>query len=237
MMLERDIEKLGTGSTEEQRLTVARKVHRLSQEVSSFLSEAIMHLGPHDPDDIDSTGSGQEEDVADEDISDRMDNERPYAVVLPLPSSFGHEKCKRIGVESLVDVELRLRQGQANDALHELRMALADKAVLYQTEVRHSRNYDHRTRASAKVRSVQAQVRRHVAAYRKCRRAMVVLGADDTLLDRYQSLTDDQLKVETVAISPNARGHRNETLAWFWSMDILRDTDRSQWMSECKLTA
>ncbi|KAF8442797.1 hypothetical protein L210DRAFT_3396998 [Boletus edulis BED1] len=34
---------------------------------------------------------------------------------------------------------------------------------------------------------------------------------------------------------PNARGHRNDKLAWFWSMDIPKDTEGSDWMSECTL--
>ncbi|KAF8430937.1 hypothetical protein L210DRAFT_3416879 [Boletus edulis BED1] len=28
-------------------------------------------------------------------------------------------------------------------------------------------------------------------------------------------------------------GHQNNKLAWFWSMDIPKDTERSNWMSEC----
>ena len=38
----------------------------------------------------------------------------------------------------------------------------------------------------------------------------------------------------TTAISdPNARGHHDDRLAWFWTMDVPRDTDRNDWMSEC----
>ncbi|KIK71983.1 hypothetical protein PAXRUDRAFT_800527, partial [Paxillus rubicundulus Ve08.2h10] len=30
----------------------------------------------------------------------------------------------------------------------------------------------------------------------------------------------------------NARGHRDSTLAWFWTMDVQRDAELNDWMSE-----
>ena len=42
------------------------------------------------------------------------------AVVLQLPSSLGKAELERIGKAELIDHELRLREGQANDALHRL---------------------------------------------------------------------------------------------------------------------
>ena len=38
-------------------------------------------------------------------------------------------------MERLMEQELRLWTGQANDTLHEIRLALADKAVLFRTDV------------------------------------------------------------------------------------------------------
>ncbi|KAF8422996.1 hypothetical protein L210DRAFT_863702, partial [Boletus edulis BED1] len=43
-------------------------------------------------------------------------------------------------------------------------------------------------------------------------------------------LRAEDLKVSAAAAMPNARGHQNNKLAWFWSMDI--HTERSDWMSE-----
>ena len=49
-------------------------------------------------------------------------------VVLPLPSYLGKHHFQRFGVGGIVEQELQLWQGQANDTLHELWLALADKA-------------------------------------------------------------------------------------------------------------
>ncbi|KAL4070106.1 hypothetical protein V8B97DRAFT_2024130 [Scleroderma yunnanense] len=90
----------------------------------------------------------------------------------------------------LTQLELELRQGQANDCLHELQLALADKA--------------------------------HVAMYSWCHDQMMELNRSD-------------LKVSTAVTDPNARGYRDDTLVWFWTMDVPWDTATENWMSEYML--
>ncbi|KIK73224.1 hypothetical protein PAXRUDRAFT_178977, partial [Paxillus rubicundulus Ve08.2h10] len=70
--------------------------------------------------------------------------------------------------------------------------------------------------------------------YRKCRKAMVALEADEVLMERYKLLIDQDLKVTTAIYNPNGSVHRMENLAWFWTMDIPRDAQESDWMSECR---
>lgn len=62
---------------------------------------------------------------------------------------------------------------------------------------------------------------------------MVMLGADKQTLERYQMLSDAELQVTASVLNPNGSGDRNENLAWFWCVNILRDTDADHWMSEC----
>ena len=64
---------------------------------------------------------------------------------------------------------------------------------------------------------------------------MVSLEADKILLERYKPLVDQDLKVTTAISDPNGSVHRMENLAWFWTMDIPRDAQQSDWMSECRL--
>ncbi|KAF8834685.1 hypothetical protein BDN67DRAFT_1016247 [Paxillus ammoniavirescens] len=61
---------------------------------------------------------------------------------------------------------------------------------------------------------------------------MVALEADEILLERYKLLIDQDLKVTTAISDPNGSVHHMENLAWFWTMDIPRDTQESDWMSE-----
>ncbi|KIM63572.1 hypothetical protein SCLCIDRAFT_116995 [Scleroderma citrinum Foug A] len=154
-------------------------------------------------------------------------------VVLPLPSYLGKHHFQRFGVGGIVEQELQLQQGQANDTLHELWLALADKAVIFRTKVRHATNYNHNTRAWGKVASTEAIVQRHAGIYRRCRKQMIALGAGPDVLSRYQELHDTELRVSTAIADPNARGHQDDTLAWFWTMDVPRDTAIDNWMSEC----
>ncbi|KAG1782095.1 hypothetical protein EV702DRAFT_1041810 [Suillus placidus] len=62
--------------------------------------------------------------------------------------------------------------------------------------------------------------------------ALANLGADDELLERYRPLLKEHLKVSTAVADPNARGQRNNTLAWFWSMDVEGDSRNSDWLNE-----
>ncbi|KAI6146621.1 hypothetical protein EDD17DRAFT_1514717 [Pisolithus thermaeus] len=55
---------------------------------------------------------------------------------LPLPSNLGADRCCNIGVHRLAEMELELHIAQANDALHGLHLALADKVVIFRGVVR-----------------------------------------------------------------------------------------------------
>ena len=64
--------------------------------------------------------------------------------------------------------------------------------------------------------------------------AMMALGAGLDILGRYQELQDIDLRVSTAIADPNARGHQDDALAWFWTMDVPQDTAINNWMSECQ---
>jgi hypothetical protein len=233
--LSRDLRKVGIHTTEVQKLALARRAERLASDISAFLSEASAQLGDEYQDEMPADSSDEEGDEGDEELLDKLGGERPDQAKLPLPSMLGQSKCKQLGAEALIEQELRLRTGQANDALHEIRMALAEKAVLFRTDVRHASSYAKTTRAWGRVNAVDAVLHRHAAIYKASRKAMVKLGADATMLNRYQALREEDLKVNTAAAAaPNTRGLRNESLSWFWMMDIPRDTEASDWMSECE---
>ncbi|KAF8421564.1 hypothetical protein L210DRAFT_3424175 [Boletus edulis BED1] len=82
----------------------------------------------------------------------------------------------------LIELELKLRIGQANNALHEIRLALANKDRLFRTQVRHADNYVKKTRAWSKVNSFDTALQLKVAVYRACRIALQNLGADNETL-------------------------------------------------------
>jgi hypothetical protein len=73
----------------------------------------------------------------------------------------------------------------------------------------------------------------NAAIYSKCRKQLGKLGADQ-LLEKYQKLEKGDLKASTAIADPNARGQRNSTLPWFWSVDVAADTCSGDWMTECE---
>ena len=130
-------------------------------------------------------------------------------------------------MEILVDQELSLRQGQANDCLHEIRLALADKSMIFWQDVRHARNYNLTTQAWGWIASMDLNLNRHASLYHRCHWQMAALGANADILIQYQELHASDLSVTTAISDPNARGHRDDRLAWFWIMDVPHDTDRN----------
>jgi hypothetical protein len=113
---------------------------------------------------------------------------------LSLPSTYGVEKCHDFGVRFLIEKELILRQGQANDALHQRRIDLEHRSYLYCTQVRHAgHSQQKKTRAWDNVHSIEDTVKLLAAIYRKCRLAMLSLGAGPDLVQTYKELKPEDL--------------------------------------------
>jgi len=60
----------------------------------------------------------------------------PEHMSIFMPSSLQIADMHRLGLATMVSQELELRQGQANDALEGLRLALGHKSLLFRTKVR-----------------------------------------------------------------------------------------------------
>lgn len=129
-------------ATEAQKLEVVRWRARLETDIDQFLSQASTYIGQANDDNAseglewDADWSDAEGGDADEDqdVEEALGNFNPHHAEearLPLPSALGQVVCGAVGIEWLANQELELRQGEANDALHNLRIALADKAILF----------------------------------------------------------------------------------------------------------
>ncbi|KAI6145957.1 hypothetical protein BKA82DRAFT_4016123 [Pisolithus tinctorius] len=87
---------------------------------------------------------------------------------VPLPSYIGVQYFHDMDLGSLVEQEIHLRQGQANDALHELHLALVDKAMIFRTDVWKGGNYKMTTWAWGQISNAEAMVQWHAAIYCQC---------------------------------------------------------------------
>ena len=154
-------------------------------------------------------------------------------ISLHLPSHLGRNWCDKNSAEDLAKAELRLREGQLNDTLYLIRIALGHKSYIFRHHVRPARTQGPKTRAWLGVQAVGSTVQQHVRVYARARQAIVDLGASSDILDRYKLLTRQDLTIRTSRIASNVRGQRNKSLPWFWTLDVERDADVGEWMEDC----
>lgn len=235
-----DIRQLGNHPTDNQNLEIARRRDRLQNQMDRFEETAVTFLGSgYDINDFIQVLGDSEDDYSDESnasappsIARHMDVQ-PETASIPLPSNIGLNRCRGLGLADLLKQEITLREGQANDALHAIRVNLADKAVIFRKTVRPAKSQARSTRAWSQVHAVERVVKLNARIYSKCRMQLGKLGADD-ILTKYRPLEKADLKASTAVADPNARGQRNSTLAWFWSLDVEGDSASSDWMTECE---
>ena len=154
-------------------------------------------------------------------------------ILLDLPSHLGRDWHDKNAAEDLVKTELRLREGQLNDTLKLIRIALGHKSFLFRHDIRSADSQRHKTCAWAGVQAVESTVQHHARVYTRARKALVDLGASADLLGRYKVLSRQDLTVKTSIIAPQIWGQWNKSLPWFWTMDVRRDTDVGEWMEDC----
>lgn len=221
-------------------LELAKRRDRLQTRIDAWRRKAELYLPLQDEEDTweDMLGDAMV-DQSDSDTDESLCSELPIAesdmaglpeqAPLYLPSALSADRWAPERQK-----ELTLRQGQANDALHNLRICLGQKSLVFRKQVRVANSQQKKTRAWSDLNAIETSVRGYSGIYSHARQAMIRLGADAELLGRYQVLKRSELKVSTVIATPNTAGQRNAHLAWFWTMDIQRDTENDNWMEECK---
>lgn len=131
-------------------------------------------------------------------------------------------------------VELRLRILQADKTLQALRDIIADKSFQYSHVIRVAPRKEVHTRARAAITKLNRVIIYYSRVYEQCRTAMVRLGADNSILHKYQILRKDDLKSSTALLNPNVPGSTRVQLSWIWQTfseghqsqpDILRECE------------
>ncbi|KAA1476902.1 hypothetical protein DENSPDRAFT_785705, partial [Dentipellis sp. KUC8613] len=128
---------------------------------------------------------------------------------LPLPSSFGKKWREDADLGDAVADEISLRKGQANDALENLRMALAHKATTYRVDIRPAKSQAEMQKAWRALNQVENSVQQQARIYTKARFSLIRLGADPTTLAKYRLLVPADMRVETALVDLHARGNRD----------------------------
>ena len=99
-----------------------------------------------------------------EDWEDEEDSENLLAenFMLTMPSAWGAARLKNGNLEGLVNEEVQLCIGQANDHLEKLRTHLGQKSVLYQMNFRSSSSIRTDTRSKQDIRRLGLKINQDV---------------------------------------------------------------------------
>jgi len=251
--LRSEIRLLPTTPSATQRTAVAEKQQRLLARIVKFHNSCERFIDVVEAEDIfapqddpefcaDEIG-GLDEDfwqssaVEDEQPEDEDGDIFPESQGLWMPSSIGIQTTPAAGWEDLIKEELQLRIGQANDSLQRLRTHLGEKSVLYRIYVRSSTSVRTDTRARNDIQKIGLKVNRDVRSYQRARNAMANLGASDSILEKYQVLSREDLVLLRDMTEENRVGQGSEVLPWFWQVGGMNTDPRSEWDDECELSA
>ncbi|EIW73903.1 hypothetical protein CONPUDRAFT_160584 [Coniophora puteana RWD-64-598 SS2] len=148
----------------------------------------------------------------------------PETRTIGLPSAFGRERCIEHGLQFVLDTELKLRTGQAHDAIGKIQSHIGRRSVMYRKDIRAARGSQHQgASARARLDTETAKVDLQRLYYNHARNAMLTLAEDPATFSKYQVMTQADLKSCTAELRPDQTGIRHEGLSWFWTLDIERE--------------
>lgn len=245
MELSKQVRMLRSRPSYEEQVAIENKRRRLQTKIDSFVAQAVDFLGDVGPppasaptpswfdaqdDSADTAATSQRSRTAGELAALAAEQ-----ITLPLPSAYGLRMC-RGRLAPAARIEMRLREGQANDILHDLRVAIAQKSFIYRTQLRKNApttSFVTRLRSHDDAFTVQSTIGYAARVYSRCRRAMENLDAPERLLNRYQHLGPADIVASTAIIDPNARGQRNAGLSWIWQSIPSSETPAFMTESVC----
>jgi len=150
-----------------------------------------------------------------------------------LPSDFKVDTHYQYGIERLTVEEMKLREGQAHDALRDLRAAIKYGRTLNQHRKDHVHKQGAVTRAKAIIFDAHAKKSFQADKYRAARVAMVALGRTD---NTFPELNDEDMYTKDT-MAPHALGDGSKTEGWIWNVGPLgkmSDTEYEDWTKESK---
>jgi len=178
---------------------------------------------------LDADSSDAESDEMSDDEWDNVEEGaavQPENIPLDLPSAWGQDACARRGIKALMEQEIELRTGQANDALSQIRAGLHYKSFLWREKFRHAENHDTRTRSMTQIQSVDQAVQ-----YTLAFKALTRLGSADA----FKPIEKGDLQMNANILKENQYNMSNETLPWIWRTGKPSGGDENDaWLQERK---
>jgi hypothetical protein len=181
--------------------------------------------------DWDGSDVESEEESDEEDDAERFDDGvQPEHIPLQLPSTQGRDACVASQRTGLMEQEIELRTGQANDALSQIRLGLNYKAYLWK-EYKQTDNYKMKTRSSTALRAAEHNIQQHVAAYSLAFRALTSLDQQGL----FKPIAKEDLYLNPNIVKQNRIGQSKVALSWIWRTGQLsKDESEDTWRQKSK---
>ncbi len=234
---------------EQMRGKLLRDIEKFHKDARNFLSQGALRDFLSVPSNRDSLGAQWDsiEESSQSNTAQMNDGEdeprvlAPEHVTIALPSTLGAPLCNRHGLSKLLKQERQLRVGQMNDALHQVRVGVGLKSLLYRTEVRQATSQRQKLRSYDDVHLTDTAILAAARLYDTSRVAMGRLydtsleseqAALDVQLQRYQVLRKGDLKSNTALIEHSVRGVSDLHLPWFWTLSAPGESRSGSWDEE-----
>jgi hypothetical protein len=157
--------RLGHNISIKEKLELVERQQRLQLRINNFQTRAAQ-LWPVDDSDIwlEGIAADPPDLPSDSEGEDLVSSTQPVLqddsekAFLLLPSNIGLARCISLGYESFAKQEKALRIGQMNDSLHDLRLAISHKAVIFRVGLRSSRSKNQKTRSWDEIHQVDGSV-------------------------------------------------------------------------------
>lgn len=178
-----------------------------------------------DEEDADIVISSEDEDIVTSDSEEEdigSDGEsvceegmiEPENMALQLPSTIGKEACIERGLNDLMDQEIQLRNGQANNSLQQLREELGHKSWLYKEKRSHGRvGQKASLRSWSAIKKSGETIKKHVATYTLAFKALARLDATEM----FRPIEKKDLKLNADITDENRFGQSSDILSWIWT--------------------
>jgi hypothetical protein len=228
---------------EEARLQVDRLRQSLIAEfllLQSFLqahqlqADSVENIedNPSSFDDLDDVLSDTGSDIIPEDPrpshiqeSDLLPPER-RVVILP-STHMPHDQALR-------KAELALRIKQATRYLAAIREAIVQKSFQFAQIMRAAPSKGVRTRTRTTIAKLNERIALCCRVYGRARAAMVRLAPDHKILDKFRTLSKEDVKASTAIVDPNDTGSTSLRLSWIWQTRTLGAGSNLDAMRECE---
>lgn len=159
----------------------------------------------------------------------------PETMSIPLPSRFSRELHRGFGIVHAAKIERTLREGQAFDALEDVRLNILSWSINSRLRFDEIHGQYASTRHGAFLRGLMKSARRSMRSYNVARDALLKLGLSESSTT-FQPLEKNQLWIKDPS-KPRKPGDTAIEDPWYWRAgmpDNLTAEAREDWMNERK---